>query len=162
MEAPKRKHSALDNLLPPIRGERQEKKSSRCPIPDLDGKEIVLVAEDDPQFRNFIQAVLEPRGYEVLVAGDGLEALKVARNHRSTIHLLVSDLEMPKLDGSELLAAMRSDRPDMAVLLISGSTRSSAVQRGLLNPKVNFLEKPFSDLDLLSAVRQSLGRFSPY
>lgn len=101
---------------------------------------VILVAEDDVVVRNLINTVLTRCGYSLLLACDGLEAIKISRGYTGKIDLLLSDITMPRLDGLELVKQLRDERPGLKALLISGRT-SSEVARG--NTSFDFLAKPF-------------------
>jgi DNA-binding response OmpR family regulator len=99
----------------------------------------ILFAEDNQPLRTRLARVLEKNGYEIIVAEDGLEALEKAKQHEGDIHLLVSNIEMPGITGIELAKRLRSDRPHMGVLLISGMPDGMMV----LDDGWHFLPKPF-------------------
>ena len=118
------------------------------------GKETILVADDEREVRRLIASVLRMRGFKVLEAVDGDEALRVAARHAGPIHLLVADAVMPVLDGRELCRRARLQRPEMRLLLVSGDTTME------LTPGLAFLPKPFRLADLLRAVEGALERGS--
>jgi DNA-binding response OmpR family regulator len=106
--------------------------------PTGNGKTILL-AEDEQHVRTFVLAMLRANGYNVIVAVDGQDALERARKFDGTIHLLLSDVEMPKMTGIELATQLQIDRPDTRVLLMSGMVAGML----LLNEGWQFLPKPF-------------------
>ena len=120
------------------------------------GSETILVAEDEDGVRTLVRRVLERRGYEVLEACSGVEALDVAERHRGRIHLLLTDVVMPGMGGRELSARLTEQRPETRVLFMSGYTDDQTLRRGLFDPDVAFLAKPFSSQDLSAAVRAVL------
>lgn len=99
----------------------------------------ILLAEDEQQVRSFVLAMLQNNGYNVIVAVDGQEALEKSRQHKDTIHLLLSDVEMPNMTGIELATQVQIDRPEIRILLMSGMTSGML----LLNEGWQFLPKPF-------------------
>lgn len=113
----------------------------------------VLVAEDDPSVRLTIQFVLEDEGFEVFLAGDGEEALSMARSESPDVILL--DQLMPKMDGKEVLAALREDAEtrDVHVLVLSGMSRGSPEDW----PGAHFVGKPFTPDDLVARIRALLA-----
>jgi len=119
------------------------------------GQETILVADDEREIRRLIAAVLRVRGYSVLEAADGDEALRVAARYAGPIHLLVADAVMPALDGRELCRRVRLQRPETSLLIVSGDTTME------LAPGLAFLPKPFKLADLLGAVECALGRARP-
>jgi PAS domain S-box-containing protein len=121
------------------------------------GSETILVVEDEEVVRNLIQRVLQSKGYEVLAAGNGEEALKLSAQHAGPIHLLLTDVVMPEMNGRELAERFRSSRPDALVLYMSGYLGDTRAQGGSWETSgVRILEKPFSYDDLLSTVRVTL------
>ena len=121
------------------------------------GSESVLVVEDDPAVRSLTRRVLEDRGYSVLEAGDGAEALRLAEEYDGPIDLLVTDIVMPEMSGRKLAESVRSLHPAARVLFMSGFTEQDVRQQGLLEPDAPFVEKPFSPERLARRVRETLG-----
>jgi CheY-like chemotaxis protein len=120
------------------------------------GTETVLLVEDDAPVRDLAVCVLESRGYRVLAAGDGLQALQFGKQHDGAIHLLLADVVLPHMSGRELAEQLRSARPEMRALYMSGYTDDAIVQHGVLAPGVVFLPKPFTSEDLTQMVRDVL------
>jgi PAS domain S-box-containing protein len=120
------------------------------------GTETVLLAEDEESVRKLTQRVLEKAGYTVLVARNGTEAQQISKKHRGRIHLLVTDMVMPLMNGRVLAERLRARRPDMGVLYLSGYTDSTVVRQGLLDGGAHFLQKPFSNDLLARKVREAL------
>jgi PAS domain S-box-containing protein len=137
--------------LPRDRG-GPEPKRSPIPAPALGGTETLLLAEDDPQVRAIAVRVLTARGYRVLQAADGLEALRTADAHDGRIALLVTDVIMPGLGGRGLAEALRRRRPEIQVLFLSG------YPAGGVDVGAAFLAKPFTPDQLAGAVRELLDR----
>ena len=125
--------------------------------PDIEGRETVLVVEDEEAVRRLVLTTLERRGYEVLMASSGVEALHFAREHAAPIHLLMTDLVMPQMGGAEVVKRMRRKRPEIAVLCMSGYTDRS-IQRTRSTAGLDFLQKPFTPTQLLQKVREILDR----
>jgi CheY-like chemotaxis protein len=101
--------------------------------------------------------VLAPHGYTLLEASDGVEALAVAARHTGVIHLLLTDIVMPELGGPELAQRIVTQRPDIAVLYMSGYASRIGLNPEGLGMKANRLAKPFTPAALLSKIRESLG-----
>jgi PAS domain S-box-containing protein len=120
------------------------------------GTETLLVAEDEVSVRRLVMRVLESRGYAVLEARDGREALEIAAAHSGPIDLLVTDVVMPGMNGRELAKLLSSQRPDMRALFLSGYTDHAIVRDGQLEPGLAFLQKPFTPDALARKVRQVL------
>jgi hypothetical protein len=120
------------------------------------GTETILVVEDDDMVRSLVRETLERHGYKVLDAPGPMEARQVAENYRSAIHLLITDVVLPKVSGRELAVQMVRARPAMKVLYMSGYTDSAIVNIGILTKEVAFLQKPFTPAALIDKVRDVL------
>ena len=118
--------------------------------------ETVLLVEDESSVRRFARRVLERRGYHVLEAADGDEALRVFESEEAGIDVLVTDVTMPRMSGRVLAERLRERRPDLLVLFMSGYTEDEVVHDGLLGAGTLFLQKPFSPEDLVRKVRAVL------
>jgi CheY-like chemotaxis protein len=116
------------------------------------------VVEDEKVVRNLLSEILQSNGYRVLAAQHGEEALSLSAQHEGPIHLLLTDVVMPGMNGRELAERFRSSRRgDLPVLYMSGYTGNAMVHDGLPEPSsIRRLEKPFSYDDLLRAVRLTL------
>ena len=120
-------------------------------------RETILLAEDDPQTREVTRRILVKRGYTVLEASGGSDALHLAKTHPEPIHLVVSDMMMPGMRGGELAVQLSKLRPKTAFLLMSGYTGPDMLRRNGANGNtLAFLEKPFTSANLLAAVRKAL------
>ena len=122
----------------------------------VDTQATILIAEDEPVLRRLVSRILAKRGYHVLSAGDGVEALAIAAAWTGTIDLLVSDVVMPKMGGVELQKRLQDARPDIKTLFVSGYSTDAMVQRGLRGDKPGFLAKPFTTGRLIAKVRELL------
>ena len=120
------------------------------------GSETVLVVEDEDAVRHVVREALRQFGYTVLESGDAEEGLRMAQTHQGPIHLLVTDMVMPKLSGRMLAQQVQAHRSDIRVLYMSGYTDSSIVQQGVLERGLAFLQKPFTLKALAAKVRQTL------
>jgi signal transduction histidine kinase/ActR/RegA family two-component response regulator len=121
------------------------------------GSETILLVEDAAAVRAVSKQVLERQGYTVLEAPDGQAALHLAQRHRGPIHLLLTDVVMPKIGGRELAERLTQSRPDIRVLYTSGYTDDSVVRHGILENGVAYLPKPFTPDSLARKVREVLG-----
>jgi signal transduction histidine kinase/FixJ family two-component response regulator len=120
------------------------------------GTETVLLVEDEEQVRGILTDMLESQGYHVVVASDGNEALNIASLHDGTIHLLLTDVVMPQMSGRQLAEHAAAIRPEMKILYMSGYTDDAIVRHGLLDEKLNFLQKPFDSAAVARKVREVL------
>ncbi|HEV7703788.1 MAG TPA: PAS domain S-box protein [Gemmatimonadaceae bacterium] len=125
------------------------------------GGETILIVEDDDALRIVACRALVQRGYDVLEASDGQEALRVCAQHDGRIHLVVSDMVMPEMSGSELAELIAESFPEVRVLLMSGYTRDEAARRGIASERYSFLEKPFTPTKLAARVRELLDHARP-
>jgi CheY-like chemotaxis protein len=121
----------------------------------IGGSQTILLAEDDGAVRKLAGEVLASRGYTVLVARDGEDAMAIARRYPQPIHLLIADVVMPGLSGREVADRLMLDRPDLRVLYISGYTDNVMVRAGF-EDGLNLLAKPFLPMDLLRRVAEAL------
>ncbi|HEV8401050.1 MAG TPA: response regulator [Gemmatimonadales bacterium] len=126
------------------------------PVLDLVGTETILLVEDDEQLLHMAHRALEARGYTVLAAGRGDVALQTARGHVGPIHLLLSDVTIPDMDGRTLAATLRAQRPDVRVLYMSGYADQAIVRHGVLDAMVAYLPKPFTTEAIARRVREVL------
>ena len=119
--------------------------------------ETILLVEDEEAVRRLARSFLEQRGYQVLEAGNGVQALETSAGHSGPIHLLVTDMVMPGMRGRELAEKLSALRPGMKVLFVSGYSDGSIVENDELGPGSAFLEKPFGSDALARKVRQVLS-----
>jgi CheY-like chemotaxis protein len=121
----------------------------------------VLLVEDEPGVRAIGRELLALNGYVVLEAADGVEALEVAGKYEGPIHLLLSDVVMPRMGGRELAERIAATRPGIRLLFISGFTDDTVVRHGVLAAGMAFLQKPFSLESLSLKVREVLDAPAP-
>jgi PAS domain S-box-containing protein len=124
---------------------------------DSRGTETVLLCEDEERIRKLVFAMLHKQGYEVLEAETPELAIRLARDHRGPIDLLITDIVMPKMNGMELAKAMQEIRPEARVLYMSGYTDNRVNASWVLDSKTPFLHKPFTTSGLMEKVREALG-----
>ncbi len=129
--------------------ERQEESAYR-------GSETILLAEDDQAIRRLVRTILERLGYTILEARDGLDALRVAKGHTAQIDLLLTDLVMPGISGSELAQRLRQSHPEVGILFMSGYTDDTIDRPGMRKLSDHLLIKPFTPVGLKTGVREAL------
>ncbi len=150
------KGTIVDVYLPRVY-EEAEKISVKEKDESLpEGNETILFVEDEGLVRSFGIRVLKRLGYNVISASDGEEALNFAREHEEKIHLLLTDLVMPNIDGKELAKKLKEERPNIKVLYVSGYSSEITMQHGVLSDETNFLQKPFTIENLAQKVREVL------
>jgi PAS domain S-box-containing protein len=125
---------------------------------NLRGTEIILLAEDEDIVRKLARQVLEMFGYQVLEAPNGGAALLICERHEGPIDLLITDVVMPEMSGTELTDRLIRLRPDLKVLYMSGYTDNAVIHRGVLDEGTNFLQKPFTPGALARRVREVLAK----
>jgi PAS domain S-box-containing protein len=120
--------------------------------------QTVLLVEDSAPMRDATEHVLLGNGYHVLAAADGKQALQILERHHAPVHVLLTDVVMPGITGKELADKARGARPDMEVLFMSGYTQGMLSTRGILDPGVHLIEKPFDVATLLVELNQVLDQ----
>ena len=141
--------------LPRADAAAEASATSRARLP-AGGSETVLLVEDEVSVRSFVRDVLGRAGYRLLEADDGQSALQMAAKFNGPIHLLVSDVVMPGMNGGDLAEAVMAERPRTKTLLISGYVQQLVDEVAVTKEGVGFLRKPFSANDLLTRVREIL------
>jgi len=140
-------------------GEVEPRPERRVEKPkDLTGRGTVLLVEDEDAVRSFAARALGQRGYQVLEASTGTEALDVFESHQGDVDLVLSDVVMPEMDGPTLMAKLRRDRPDLKIIFISGYAEDSFRKHLAENEDFMFLQKPFDLKELAAAVKAALQR----
>jgi CheY-like chemotaxis protein len=122
------------------------------------GRETVLLVEDEIMILRVAREILAGLGYGVVTATDGGQALQLARAMTEPIHLLITDVVMPRMGGRELATRLLEVRPEMRVLYSSGYTENAIVEHGVLDEGVNFLQKPYTPVALARSVREVLDK----
>lgn len=146
--------------FPATAAELEPSRISREPHLALTGHETVLLVEDEANLRDLIDQVLGAQGYKVLVANSGEAAIQMANRHHGPIHLLVTDIVMPKMGGRRLAEELALKRPEMKVMFMSGYTNNALLHNESLPQDAIFVQKPFTPDVLLRKVRDSLNRSS--
>ena len=144
--------------LPLVDEPLEEKKEDvgRGGLPD--GRETVLVIEDEKEVRKLTGAILRKQGYRILEASHGEEALQMMEEYKGPIHLLLTDVVMPKTNGPEIARRLMHFSPNMKVLYMSGYLDNDNFSEVLPDRWVSFLQKPFTVEGLIGKVREVLDR----
>ncbi|MGM0645144.1 MAG: PAS domain S-box protein [Thermodesulfobacteriota bacterium] len=141
--------------LPRVGDSAEMEKTPVAETP-LTGQETILVVEDEQQLLELIQTVLEEYGYTVLAAGTPEQALQFAQNIEEPIQLMLTDVVMPGMNGKALKREVESHHPSIRVVYMSGYTDNIIVKRGMVDPGLAFIQKPFSMEGLARKIRQVL------
>jgi two-component system, cell cycle sensor histidine kinase and response regulator CckA len=120
------------------------------------GSETILLVEDEQAVRRATAEFLSGQGYVILEAKDGLEALELARNTASTIHLVVTDVVMPNLSGGQLATELATLRPETLLLFVSGYAGKTVLDHNVIDLETNFLQKPYTLKQLSGKIRAAL------
>jgi signal transduction histidine kinase len=155
------KGATFEIYLPQVSGPVSKFDTGSKPSAFPLGSETILVAEDEAGVRELACQFLRVKGYTVLEAKDGLDALEIGSRHSGTIHLILSDMVMPKMNGGELARRLKAIRPKIRVAFMSGYSEFSRGEMGHEFPDAPVLQKPFSPSSLVGIVREALAETSP-
>ncbi len=139
--------------LPRVEGEVDPPTARARGIEDHRGTETVLLVEDEDAVRTLVLAILKQKGYAVLTARNGGEALLVCERHSGSIDLMLTDVVMPGMGGKDLARRLAPLRPEMKTLYMSGYTDDAITHSGVLEPGTQYIQKPFAPDDLARKVR---------
>jgi len=143
--------------LPKVFEEAEPVSTEREHLPPvMGGPETILLAEDQDMVRELVTEVLRSNGYTVLLAHNGEEAVRVGEQYEGTIHVLITDVVMPHMNGPELARRILPSRPQMKVIFMSGYAEDAIVQHGVLDAGMHFVQKPFRPSELSRRVREVL------
>jgi len=131
-------------------------RPSPSPAAPAPGHQTLLVAEDEPAVRQLVEEGLKGYGYRPLMARNGREALKRAREHPGTIHLLLTDVVMPGMSGRKISEQVQKIRPDIRICYMSGYSQDMIGQHGIVEEEVHFIQKPFTIQQLVEKIREVL------
>lgn len=120
-------------------------------------RHAVLLVEDDESVRRLARIFLERHGYRVYVARDQDEAIEMAHALRGRLHLLLTDVVMPGLNGHELAHRLVAELPNLKVLYMSGYPDDASLKQAVVDPRTGFIQKPFNAATLAAKVRELLG-----
>ena len=123
----------------------------------MGGRETILLVEDEPAVLALTATMLENQGYAVLAANSPDQAVALARRHTAKIHLLVTDVVMPGINGRDLWRQLSALRPDLKCVYMSGYPANAISRHGVLEASAHFIQKPFAQKELTAKVRAALG-----
>jgi two-component system cell cycle sensor histidine kinase/response regulator CckA len=151
------KGTTFSIFLPRFKGEMPVAQVESAPARDITGQDTVLLVEDEEAVRSFAARALRVRGYKVLEAPGGEEALELVRNHPAPIHLLITDVVMPNMDGPTLVRNLKRVRPEIAVIFMSGYAEEAFRRNDQNTADMHFLPKPFGLKQLAAKVKDVLS-----
>jgi CheY-like chemotaxis protein len=156
------KGTAFKVYLPRVEERVEVSSTAQTPAQAArDGKETILLVEDEPAVRELTRMVLSKRGYSVIEALNPADAERLADNHGAEIHLLLTDVVMPGMSGHELAKRLTARHRNLRVLYMSGYTYNVIAEDGTLEEGLSFLQKPFTPQVLAQKVRETLDRPVP-
>lgn len=157
VESEEGKGAEFKIYLPQIIAETAEDKVVKIDPDNFPiGNETILLVDDEDTIRDFLSEILEEQGYKVIKASNGKEGLNKFKKIDDKIHLLISDIIMPKMGGPELENKLRELQPDIKALFISGNADNDFIKEQTSNPNISFLNKPFTYDSIISKVRKIL------
>jgi signal transduction histidine kinase/CheY-like chemotaxis protein len=143
--------------LPKSDERRPADQESIHPVEAIGGSETILLVEDEEAVRNLSSQLLASKGYKVLEASNGGEALLICEQYPNRIHLMLTDVVMPHMSGRQLAERLAPIKPDMKIIYMSGYTDDTILERGIPSSETPFLNKPFTPDSLMRKVREVLG-----
>jgi CheY-like chemotaxis protein len=143
-------------VLFPSTGRRPERIAVDAPRAATRGSGVVLVIDDEAVVRNMAKRTLDRRGYDVLIAYDGLAAINICKRHPGNIDVAVLDLSMPGMSGKETLPELRKIRPDLKVLVSSGYSEAEAMTMFKGQRVSGFVQKPYTAATLAEKIKRAL------
>jgi CheY-like chemotaxis protein len=152
--------ATFDFYFPAIVGKEAEGDRQASRPPNAKATGTILVAEDEPALRGLVKATLEQSGYDVVEAADGYDAMRIVEQHAGEIHLLLTDVIMPLMNGQELASRMKAIRPGVQILYMSGYTDDVLAFHGITSPDVAFIQKPFTPSELIARVAAMFTHYS--
>jgi PAS domain S-box-containing protein len=155
-------HGTSFSIYLPVAGS-EPASTTTLAVPALEAKvtETILVVEDEHEIRDMVREYLERKGYTVVAANNGSEALQVAQRYKGTIHLLLTDVVMPQVGGHELARQIKGMRPRIKILFTSGYPEHAALTEKVADPSAAILQKPYPLNTLASRIRQMLEAAEP-
>lgn len=150
------KGTTINMYLPRYKDKKEQQEENSLNLTDIKGHETILLVEDEPAILAMTTKMLEAVGYTVIKAESPVDAIELAKENIGDIHLLITDVIMPEMNGRDLAKSILFIYPDIKRLFMSGYTASVIAHHGVLNEGVNFIHKPFNFEDLVKKVREVL------
>lgn len=150
--------STFKIYLPRVVDEVEPAEIPDLPIQSYAGSETILLVEDDPMVRTVVERTLQDAGYKTLIASYASEAITLSERYDGSIHLLLTDVVMPRMSGKDLAEIICEKRSETRVLYMSGYTENTIVHHGMLDAGIQFIQKPFTTETLLKTIRLLLDR----
>ena len=160
VESVPEKGATFEIYLPLALGPVMRVEAEAKPSAAAGGHETVLVVEDEPDVRELASRFLRVKGYSVLEAKDGADAIEVAAVHKGVIHAVVTDMVMPRIGGADLIRGLKSTRPEILVIFMTGYSEYLKGDLTDVFPGSLILQKPFSPASLVGIVREALAKKS--
>lgn len=142
--------------LPRYRGDAVQMQKESLQESPVQGKEMILLVEDEPAILKMVTMILEKMGYRVFAADSPSEAIRFAQKHAGQIHLLMTDVVMPEMNGRDLAKKIKLLQDGIRCLFMSGYTANVIAHHGVLEPGVHFIQKPFTKKSLALKIRKIL------
>jgi two-component system cell cycle sensor histidine kinase/response regulator CckA len=147
-------------ILLPITSDPEAAETEESPE-SYQGHETILLVEDEDIVRNVVARKLKRKGYRVIEASHGREAVELAKNFAEPIDLILTDIVMPGMNGRKMVDEIGSLRSRVPVLYMSGYPKDLIGRRGILEPGINFIDKSLIPMELVRRVRQALDEAKP-
>lgn len=148
--------TTIKSYFPRVDETARASDTSEFPVPPSRGTETILLVEDDPGVRRLTHRILLEAGFSVIPARSGKEALDLLKGEKGRIELILTDVIMPEMGGRELVDRVRAISPDISAIYMSGYTDDDILRRGMLDPSMEFLQKPFTAAALTRLLRKVL------
>lgn len=147
------------NIYLPVTNDLKDDREIQT-IDDIRGNETILIIDDEPNIRDLCKDMLEPLGYNVLTAEDGNNGIKIFKEKRDQIALVILDMIMPKMTGNEVFQILRTIKPDVKVILCSGYSHNgfTGIDKLIKDGAMGFIQKPFTRQTLGQTIRKALGK----
>ena len=152
------KGTSFKVYLPKADEDAVKRKEHRTIKGSLEGTETILLVEDEGVVREMVQKFLERYGYRVLKASNPKEAIRISSEYTGPIQLLLTDVIMPGMSGKDMAKRVKSERPQIKVVYMSGYTNNTMSLHGVLDKGLEFIEKPFSLTQLARQIRRVLHK----